>query len=135
MRVLFDTNVILDFLLDRKPFDDDSFDAVKKTIFNGDKAYISSNSITDIYYLIHREYKKKENCLKPIKSLFNIFYIAEVNEKSIELAISSKLKDFEDAVLDSVGYQLQVDYIITRNKNDFKDSLNMIVNPTEFLKL
>ena len=135
MRLLFDTNVLLDVLLKREEFYLDSLESIKKALDRGDKIYVSSSAITDIYYIVRKNSLDKTEALEIIKNIAKLFRFAEVNEQVIYSAINSKMSDFEDAVVDSVGQNISANYIITRNKLDFKCSIIPAINPKEYLKI
>lgn len=135
MRILLDTNVILDILLERKDFIADSLGALQKAITKGDRVYLSASSATDIYYVIRKQTGNKEQALNGIKKLAKILSFAEVDEGCILLACASKINDYEDAVVDIVASHIKADYIITRNITDFKKSKNKVITPREYINL
>lgn len=133
MRILLDTNIILDILLERKDFIDDSISAMQKAITNGDKLFVSASSATDIYYIVRKQTGSKEQALNSIKRLAKLLSFAEVTEECVLSATLSKMNDYEDAVLDAVASHLKVDFIITRNNKDFINSHNKVLSPKEFM--
>lgn len=135
MRILLDTNIILDILLERKDFLDDSFSVMQKAITNGDKLFVSASSATDIYYIVRKQTGSKEQALNSIKRLAKLLSFAEVTEECVLAATLSKMNDYEDAVLDAVASHLKVDFIITRNNKDFINSHNKVLSPKEFIKI
>lgn len=135
MKILYDINVILDILLQRKDFYNDSSLAIKKSITNGDRVYLSSSAVTDIYYVVRKQTSSKEQAVERIKRIAQIFNFAEVNEKNVLSALNSRINDYEDAVVDSVASTIKADYIVSRNKKDFLNSNNVVLTPTEFVKL
>lgn len=135
MRLLIDTNVFLDILLNRKEFVDTSKAALEKAISEGDNLYLSSSAATDIYYVIRNQTKSREQALSGIKKLITLVRFAEVNEKCILYAALSKVNDYEDAVVDQVASNIDADYIITRNTKHFKNSRNSVLSPQEYLEL
>jgi len=135
MRLLIDTNVFLDVLLNRKDFVDTSKSVLEKAIKEGDNLYLSSSAVTDIYYVIRKQTKSRELALTGIKKLFRIVRFAEVNEKCILYAALSGVNDYEDAVVDQVALNINADYIITRNIKHFKNAHNLILSPQDYLDL
>ncbi len=134
MNLFIDSNVVLDFLLERQPF----FDGAKK-IFelraNPDyQLYISAAAITDIYYIAYRTLHDHEAVMALIGRLFTLSKIAPVNEEHIHTAHSLNWRDFEDAVQYIVAKFNGMDAIITRNMKGFKDSDVKIFSPEEFLE-
>jgi predicted nucleic acid-binding protein len=135
MKVLIDTNVVIDILLKRLPYYEDAIlisILLEKGILEG---YISASSITDIYYIINKEFKDKEKSLEKIKDLLDIVYIASVNEFNIYEAIDSDWDDFEDSLQYVVGKEIDVDYIVTRNVKDYETSLIKIIEPHMLLDI
>ena len=133
MRILIDTNVILDVLLNRKEFVNDSLAAIKKAISEGDRVYISSSAATDIYYLIRKQTGSRAKAMEGIKTIAKIMGFADVNEKCILYATQSKIMDFEDAVVDTVAVFTNASLIITRNVTDFKFSRTKVMSPQQYL--
>ena len=130
MRVLFDTNIILDVLLDRKEFVELSANLVslveKKTI----KGYLCATTLTTIDYLISKAYDRNKAKIA-IKGLLSIFEIASVNKETLSLAAESNFSDFEGAVQYYSGQLVSVDSIVTRNISDFKKASYPIYSPSE----
>lgn len=135
MKILLDTNIVLDILLERKEFINDSLSALTKAISNGDRIYLSSSAATDIYYVIRRQTGNKDEALKGIKKISEILSFADVNEECVLKACKSKITDFEDAVVDEVASNIKVDYIITRNIKDYNNSKNKILTPKEYINI
>ena len=135
MRLLIDTNVFLDVLLNRKDFVNTSKAVLEKAIKEGDNLYLSSSAATDIYYVIRRQTKSRELALAGIKKLISIVRFAEVNEKCLLYAALSGVNDYEDAVVDQVASNINADCIITRNTKHFKKARNLILSPQEYLDL
>ncbi len=132
--ILIDTDVIIDFLLDRQPFSNDStriFELCEKRIING---YVTAVMLSNIYYLL-RKIAKHEKIIDSIKKLLNIVDIAIIDRKSVLNALNSEFKDFEDALQNfSTIPEKQFDVIITRNIKDYKASKVSIMTPETYLK-
>ncbi|MBO4622723.1 MAG: PIN domain-containing protein [Bacilli bacterium] len=134
MKVLIDTNIVLDILLERKDYIEDSLSCIKKAIDNGDRLFISASSATDIYYIIRKQTGSRSIALDGLKKIAEIATFAEVNDECIYTAFYSKLVDFEDAVVDAVATNVNADVILTRNTLDFTNSTNTIMTPFDFMK-
>ncbi len=132
-KVLFDTNIILDIALKRNPYFEDAsllFGLIDKKIITGN---ITASTITDIYYISKKE-KGHYETLNFIINLIKVVDVIGVDKEVILNAISSDLKDFEDAVQASAAQLNDVEIIITRNKSDFKNITLTILTPEEFLQ-
>jgi predicted nucleic acid-binding protein len=135
MKILIDTNVVIDILLKREPYYEDAIlisILLEKKILEG---YISASAITDIYYIINKNLKDKEKSFGKIKGLLKIVNIASVNEFSIYEAVDSGWDDFEDSLQYIVGKEMDVDYIVTRNTTDYEKSLIKVIEPNMLLNI
>jgi len=132
MKTLFDTNVILDVLLDREPFSDDASFLLSKVEQTEIVGFICATTVTTIYYIANKALGPKA-ASHHIQSLLSLFVIAPVNRLVLENAIASKFKDFEDAVLHAAACHAGAKYIVTRNIVDFKNSKLPVFEPREFI--
>jgi len=131
-RVFVDSDVILDVALARQPF----VEAIKLvlSILENGKAigFASSNSITNIYYVL----RKSGGDSKTREFLFNLLkYITAIptNHHDVLSALSSEFKDFEDGVQYYSAQSSQCECIVTRNIEDYKKSDLEVLLPIEFV--
>lgn len=132
MRILIDTNVVLDVLLNRETFVQDAVEILKMAEEYVQK-YVSASAITDIYYIARQEIKDKTQVKKLLMKLLQVVHVADVSESNILDALNSGWADFEDSVQNSVAESHDYDVIVTRNKNDYKKSNLMVFDPAEFI--
>ena len=132
MRVIIDTNVVLDVLLEREPFAKAAVNVFCLVEESRIEAFLCATTITTIDYLLIQSLpaSKARNALRKLISLFEI---ATVNRPVIERALVSKIRDFEDAVLEEAGQMAGVDGVVTRNTKDFKGCVLKVFEPKEFL--
>ena len=133
MKILLDTNVILDVLLHREPFYEDSsavYDLVERRRITG---FVSSSAMTDIFYLLYKAYKDTGKVYELINNLAEDFIIAPVCESTIRDALALRWHDFEDAVQFSAAKKCGAAYIITRNMTGYKTSAIPCVSPAAFI--
>lgn len=135
MKVFYDSNVVLDVLLNRTDFVSDSLSALKLSENRIVKGYISVVSITDIFYLVKKNLKDTDAAIEKINTLLKIVSVAKADEKIAKKAIDSGWKDFEDSVQYSVAKKANCKCIVTRNKKDYKLSDIPVYTPTEFIEL
>ena len=121
MKVLIDTNIVLDVLLNRKPFVEDAVKAFKQAEKGEIEAYITANSVTDLVYILRKTYKLNE-IKTHLKEMLQFIKIAGINPSMINSALDNEAPDFEDAVMMECARQSGMGLIITRNKADFKNS-------------
>lgn len=134
MRVVIDTNVVLDLLLDRTPFSATAaaiFALVEKSRL---QAFLCATTITTIDYILKQSFSSKD-ARAALLRLFELFDIAMVNRPVIHEALQSRMVDFEDAVLAHSAHLVAADAIITRNTKDYKHSPVKAFEPDEFLTL
>ena len=136
MDVLIDTNVAIDVLIHREPFFEKSqlvLLASFNKIVNG---YISASAITDIFYITNKTIKNKIEAKDLLKKLINYtIEVASVDGSIISQALDTDWDDFEDCVQYYVGESISVDYIVTRNPDDFTDGNIKVVTPDELLNI
>jgi predicted nucleic acid-binding protein len=135
MRVLFDTNIIIDFVGKRIPFYEDSSNVFKLAIHKTITGIVGAGSITDVYYLARRNYLDSERSKMAIVKLIEILVPVDTKAEDIDTAIKLEFSDFEDAVICATAIREKADYILTRNVNDFANSPVKAITPAEFLKL
>ncbi len=132
MKTFFDTNVILDVLLDREPFSNEASLLLSKVELSEITGFICATTVTTIYYITNKALGPQA-ASHHIQSLLSLFVIAPVNRFVLENAIASKFKDFEDAVLHAAACHAGAKYIVTRNIIDFKYSNLPVFAPREFI--
>jgi len=134
MKVIFDTNVVLDVLANRMPFADHSTAATSLAVEGKITGAISSNAVTDIAYQLNRFYSS--GAVKMILlDILTCLHVIDVNHDDCLNACSSTIADYEDALLVACGKRWKADYIVTRDKKDFAPSDIPALSPEAFLKL
>jgi len=134
MTVLIDSNVALDVLLNNA-----GLVAGPKALVNlADEkrfiGYISASAVTDIFYISQKKLGKKA-AKEAIKQLLQIYHPATVTDEDIYKALDLTWDDFEDSVQFTVGEGLSVDYIVTRNTQDFSPGSIPAVTPEQFIQI
>jgi len=132
--ILLDTNVCLDLLTKRKLQTHQKKQMFSLILKNKIKVWIPSCSIDTIYYILNSSMKiKSERSKKLITTLLRYTSTLPLNDKTIEKALRSDFKDFEDALINFTAEDMNIDSIITFNKKDFKNSALEILSPSEFI--
>lgn len=132
MKVILDTNIVLDVLLGRRPFAEPAaeiFGLAEQSQIGG---MLCATTITTIDHLLGQALPEKD-ARQTLWKLLSLFEVAAVNRLVIERALRSRIRDFEDAVLDEAGQLAGAECIITRNARDFLRSPLKILDPREFL--
>ena len=135
MKAIIDTCVILDYLQRREPFFDDALNLAIGSANREFEAYISANSITDLYYIIHKYTHDDKETRKHLTNLTQVFGIADTLAEDCIYALHSEMTDYEDAVMSETASRTGVDYIVTRNVRDYTKSKIPVVTPGEFLEM
>ena len=133
MKVLVDTNVVLDILLYRQPWYTNAVLIFGITQRNLIKSYVSASAITDIFYISQKQLGKRAT-REAIKWLLGVFQPATVTDNNIYQALDLEWDDFEDSVQYVVGEGLIVDCIITRNIKDFASGSITTITPEQFIQ-
>jgi len=130
VRILFDTNVILDVLLDRQPFRTLAAQLVARVERQEIEGFLGATTLTTIYYLLAKVLGKQQARVA-VQNLLKLFQVAPVDHAVLESAAESSIGDFEDAVLHDAGRTLRVDALLTRNGGDFTKGSLLILSPQE----
>lgn len=133
-RLLVDTNVVLDVLLDRQPHADVSV-ALWAAIEEGRaEGYLAAHSITTIHYLI----QKQKQALRPkqiVSLVVRVFRVAAIDAVVIEHALRLPMPDFEDAVTAAAAEIFSCDFVVTRDPRGFRGSRVRALGPEAVLPM
>ncbi len=132
MKVLIDTNVILDVLCARKDFLKESSKVWKYCEINKLDGYISAISVPNIVYILRKELTP-EKTQQIIEQLFLIFGVVDLKADDLKKAAAMKMFDYEDALQVASAARIKADFIITRNIKDFVNSKITAIKPSELL--
>jgi predicted nucleic acid-binding protein len=132
-RILIDSDVILDLLLDRKPFCEDSLALIYACEQKQLQGFVTPVIIANVYY-IFRQNASHITVTEQLKLLLKIISVLNMDQKQVLAALDSKFTDFEDALQYFSAIQSnKVDVIITQNTSDYKKSALPVFTPIEFL--
>jgi len=134
LKIIFDTNIVLDVLLDREPFSTSAallFSKVEKGELSG---YLCATTITAIHYLIYKALGAR-HAQKHVGNLLSLFEIAPVNRAVLEGALQSGFADFEDAVIHEASIHAGVEALVTRDSGGFKRATIPVYSPDELLRV
>jgi predicted nucleic acid-binding protein len=132
--LFIDTDIIIDFLIDRKPHLREA--AIIFTLIEQKKlkGYVSSLTFSNLYYVL-RKVEPHNKVISKLDSISKMLTILKVDQQNIKDAIASGFSDFED----SIQYNCALDYkkidvLITRNTKDYKNSEIPVMTPADYLK-
>lgn len=134
MKVLIDTNVILDVLCKRQELYEDSAKVFKLCEIKKITGIISALSVPNIVYIMRKELDG-EKIKDILEKLSLIFTIADLKNDDLQKAAKLRFKDYEDALQSVSASRMKADYIVTRNIKDFAGSKVLAVRPSELLEM
>ena len=133
IRVLLDTNIIIDFLNDRQPFSLHAADIFRQGRKKSIELFTSSHSFATTHYIMKKLLSEKE-LRSALTKLNQHIQILPVTEKEIQHALSSNHQDFEDSIQIFTALKGNIDYIVTRNIKDFQKSPVKVNTPDQLLQ-
>ena len=131
---MFDTNVILDVLLERLPFAEPAAILLARAERGGIQGFACATTVTTIFYLA-RKAVGRELARRQVADLLSILNVAPVNRAVLERAARSEIDDFEDAVIVESARQVEARVILTRNERDFAKSPIPVHSPISLAAL
>lgn len=134
MKILLDTNIVLDLLMDRMPFADAAAELFSKVEDGSIMGYVCGSTITTVYYLAAKTVGASR-AQEEIRKLLSLFEVAPVNRPVLESALTADFSDFEDAVIHEAACHVGAEAIVTRNQKDFKKSVIPVYSSEEMVKL
>lgn len=135
MKILVDTNVIIDALTSREPFREDAEQIFLLAANRIEDMYITASSVTDIYYLVRKYLHSTEQAKNVMMKLYELFYILDVTAIDCKDALLIEMNDYEDAVISCCAFHNHIDYIATRNIKDYERSKVQAILPAQLLKM
>lgn len=134
LQVLFDLNIILDVLQERRDFYDFSAQLLAYSEAGFIQGWLAAHSITTLYYLIAKD-KSPEQARVTLTSLLQFIKIAPVDQNTIEQALNLPYRDFEDAVQIISALQVHADFLLTRNVRDYQPAPMEVIQPVDLLAI
>lgn len=135
MKVLIDTNVLLDYLTGREPFIEDSRAVMRLCADKKLHGYMAAHSVPNIFYILRQQMDSATRRMV-IKSLFDILTLEGIDSEKVMNALENdEFIDFEDCLQEECAVSVGAERIITRNVKDFAHSRVPAVTPAGFLAL
>lgn len=132
MKVFFDTNVLLDLVAERRPFLDDSREAISLGLTDGVEGMAADLTFCTVAYVM-RSLLQEDRLRIVLRTLLKYVSVVPVDAKAITDAIENFASDFEDEVQLRSAIAAGADVIVTRDKDGFVNSTIPVLTPTEFL--
>jgi predicted nucleic acid-binding protein len=134
MKVLFDTNILVDVALARKPFAKASLECWTRSIEFGELPFVAPHSLATFYYLVENVHGADRARLA-VEDLLETGHVVEFGHADAVGSLELACKDFEDAMIVSAAVRAEVEAIITRNEKDFCGSPIPVFTPEDYLKV
>ena len=130
MKILLDTNVVIDFLERRYPFYDSALAVINSIRKHKHSMCIAAHSIDNIVYILRKKIPMTD-LLSGLEKFLRICSIVDVNETIIQSAVSAKWKDLEDAIQYFSALEANVDLIVTRDGAGYEERKIRVLTPVE----
>ena len=135
MRVLIDTNIILDFVLKREPFFGDAKLLVRLCMQGKILGFVAVHSISNMFYILRNDFPVEER-RNILLDFCKIFAVVGIDSEMVESALlNGQFVDFEDCLQVECAKSCEADYIVTRNVKDFAASSVLAVEPAVINKM
>lgn len=132
MKILIDTNIWLDILLNREAFFDASYATLCECVDSGDEATIAATSLKDIFYLCSNAYGA-DKAYFYINQILEIATVATVDEVVCRNAIPLEKPDYEDGIIAAVALADEQNLIISRDEQAFNNISIPKLSPSDFI--
>ena len=130
MRVLIDTDVIMDFIVDREPFASDAEKIIDLCIEKQISCCVAAHTIPNLFYIL-RKYLSIEERRDILLGICKMFLVIGIDSDKLESALQdSSFEDFEDCLQVQCANDFLADFIVTRNVQDFINSTIPALEPT-----
>lgn len=136
MKALIDTNIVLDFLCKREEFYEDA-NIIFQHCFSDVDGIIAGHTVSNLFYILRFRYEfTLEECRTKIRNLCTLLDVADINKDVILSALDNEsFSDLEDSLQNECAKATDVDYIVTRNLDDFKDTTIPVIGPKDFIEI
>ena len=134
-KILIDTNVLLDYLLEREPFFEDAKGIMVACTEGKAKGCIAAHSIPNMFFILRKDYNEKER-REILSNLCAIFDVEGIDKAKLLAGLANEdFSDFEDCLQMECAKLYGADYIVTRNVSDYATSEVKAIEPKDYLKL
>lgn len=132
MRVFIDTNILIDYLLDRGDNTKIAVRLLKYSYEHSLEILVCDLTIANISYITRKDIPRSQ-FYDIMNRVSKFFTIVPMGENVIKSALEAQWKDFEDSLQYFSAIQANANCIITRNVKDFQEQGIPIFTPSEFL--
>ena len=131
-KVFVDSDIVLDLLSGRQPHYNHAAELFSLADEGSVKIFVSSLSFANVNYILSKQYTADQTRKKLLK-FKTLVSVLSVGDKTIELALASDFKDFEDAIQYNTAIENDLNTLLTRNLKDFKKSEITVLTAEQYL--
>lgn len=131
MRILLDTNVLIDVYARRQPFEKDAVRFIVMSVLGDAELWATSNSFTDDFFVLQKTFSSGE-IQGMIERSFEWINVCSVDSDDVKRALSCRWPDFEDCIVDVCAKKIKADYVLTRDRSGFAFSKEVVLDPKGF---
>lgn len=133
MKVLIDTNILIDYITNREPYATNAYRIIELCVMKTVEGGIAAHSVMNLFYILRKDLSVDER-RETLKKFCRVFTVVGIDNSKIMSALENEnFMDFEDCLQDECAKDFQADYIITRNIKDFSSGYTKAIDPCEFL--
>lgn len=123
MRILLDTNILLNWLIEQNEKHEEASKLVISCLIDGTEGFVTSHSLTDVFYVLRKYHPNPEQRRKFILIIVNNFTILTENQdRFYEVLYDTNFFDLEDGLQMKCAENAELDFIVTENLKDFENS-------------
>ena len=135
MRILIDTNILIDFYAARPDHYQNAAEIMSACAERKINGCIAAHSVTNAFYILRNDLSAEVR-RNTLKDLCRIITVIGIDTKKLICALeNNKFDDVEDCLQTECAKDFSADYIVTRNVKDFRNSEVPAILPDEFLKI
>ena len=132
-RVFVDTDIILDLLAQREPFYPYAAALFSKADEGKLKVFVSALSFANLNYILSKQYTA-DQARKKLLQFKTLVSVLPVSNKTVDLALSSNFKVFEDGLQYYTAVEHSFPILLTRNVKDYKTANIIVLTAEQFIK-
>ena len=132
-KLFVDTDVVLDLLSARQPHYKFAAELFSLADIESVRLYVSSLTFANVHYVLSKQLSATES-RKLLLRFKTLVTVLPVNDKIIELALSSSFADFEDAIQFYAAIENNISILLTRNLKDFRKATIPVMTPQQYMK-
>lgn len=134
MKVLLDTNIVIDIISARQPFFQESYDALKKILTDSDIPCIAATSVTDIVYILRKYIPDQNLRFQKVQNFLKLIEIEDTKKSTVEAAFLTGMNDYEDSVQFQTSVENSIKLVITRTSKDFTNPGVDAKSPADYIR-